>query len=185
MSPQTRIVIDMDGVMAHTYVCFIDLYEQRFGRRPEREELLGRKVYDLPGGAEIRRAMYEPGFFRTPAVMEGAVAAVRELYDNYEVFVVSTASEFKHAYLDKWEWLHEHFPFVSFKRIVFCGDKRIVHGDYMIDDKVRNLRGFNGKGLLFDALDNHYDEGFHRVHDWGEITEYFRAERRRAMAISG
>lgn len=169
-----RIILDMDGVMADTYPLFVDHYEARFGRRPGRKELLGKKVYDIPGGADIRNAMHEPGFFAQPAVMPNAREVVRELYDNYEVFVVSTASEFRHAYLDKWEWLARHFPFIHFSRIVFCGDKRIVHGDYMIDDKGSNLAGFNGTGLLFDSPDNHYTEGYQRVHNWLEVRDYFR-----------
>ena len=171
-----RIIVDMDGVLADTYVKFIDRYETAFGRRPTREELLGRKVYDLEGGAEIRNAMHEEGFFRDLAVMPGAVEVMRELYEKYEVYIVSTASEFKYSYKDKWEWLEEHFPFISFRRIVFCGDKNIVHGDYMIDDKVSNLASFNGKGLLFDALDNHYDTEYQRVNNWAEIRDYFRSE---------
>lgn len=173
----------MDGVLADTYVKFIDRYEAVFGRRPTREELLGRKVYDLEGAADIRNAMYEEGFFRDIAVMPGAVEVMRELYDNYEVYIVSTASEFKHSYRDKWEWLEEHFPFISFQRIVFCGNKSIVHGDYMIDDKVSNLTGFNGEGLLFDAPDNHYATEYRRVHNWAEIRDYFRREQEIALLV--
>jgi 5'(3')-deoxyribonucleotidase len=169
-----RIIVDMDGVLADTYVKFIDRYEAAFGRRPTRKELLGRKVYDLEGAADIRNAMYEEGFFRDISVVPEAVEVMRELYDNHEVYIVSTAAEFKHSYKDKWEWLEEHFPFIHFNRIVFCGNKSIVHGDYMIDDKVSNLAGFNGKGLLFDALDNHYDTEYHRVHNWEEVRDYFR-----------
>jgi 5'-nucleotidase len=183
MNKMPRIVVDMDGVLADTYAKFIDRYEASFGRRPTHEELLGRKVYDLEGAADIRNAMHEKGFFRDIAVIPGAVEVMRELYDKYEVYIVSTASEFKHSYRDKWEWLEEHFPFINFQRIVFCGDKHIVHGDYMIDDKVGNLAGFNGTGLLFDALDNHYDEEYHRVHDWAEVRADFQSEREQARAM--
>ncbi len=171
-----RIIVDMDGVLADTYVKFIDRYEAAFGRRPTREELLGRKVYDLEGAAYIRNAMHEEGFFRDLAVLPGAVEVMQELYEKHEVYIVSTASEFKHSYRDKWEWLAEHFPFIHFSRIVFCGNKSIVTGDYMIDDKVGNLAGFGGKGLLFDALDNHHDEEYQRVHNWAEIQAYFRQQ---------
>ncbi len=174
----------MDGVLADTYVKFIDRYEATFGRRPTREELLGRKVYDLEGAADIRNAMYEIGFFRDLAVMQEAVEVMRELYENYEVYIVSTAAEFKHSYKDKWEWLEEHFPFIHFSRIVFCGNKSIVHGDYMIDDKVSNLESFNGEGLLFDALDNHYNTDYHRVHNWVEIRDYFRRKQERETILA-
>lgn len=182
MNSTPRICIDMDGVMADTYVKFIDLYEERFGRRLTEEELRGKKVYELEGAADIRNAMYAPGFFRDLAVMPDAVAVVRELYDHYEVFVVTTATEFKYSLRDKWEWLEAHFPFIHHSRIVLCGNKGIVRGDYMIDDKVSNLAGFNGKGLLFTALDNHYASGYLRMNNWKEIQAFFQQERDNRLA---
>ncbi len=180
-----RICIDMDGVLADTYVKFIDLYEERFGRRPTEEELRGKKVYELAGAADLRNAMYAPGFFRDPAVLPQAVEVVRELYENYEVFVVTTATEFKHSLRDKWEWLEEHFPFIHHRRIVLCGDKGIVRGDFMIDDKVSNLAGFDGTGLLFAARDNYFASGYHRVADWREVQAYFQREREGRIAQEG
>lgn len=173
-----RIIIDMDEVLADTYAKFIDLYDQGFGRRPSAEELHGIKVYDLPEAAELRKAMYEPGFFRDVALLPNAVEVVRELYNEYEVFIVTTATEFRYSFIDKYNWLEEHLPFIHHTRIVFCGDKRIVHGDYMIDDKVMNLAGFNGTGLLFTSFHNVHATGYRRVDNWLEVRDYFRALRR-------
>ncbi|MEM9930011.1 MAG: 5'(3')-deoxyribonucleotidase [Bacteroidota bacterium] len=173
----SRICIDMDGVMADTYVKFIDRYEARFGRRPSDLELRGKKIYELEGAEDIRNAMYEPGFFRDLAVMPGAVTIVEELYAAHEVFVVTTATEFKHCLIDKWEWLEEHFPFIHHQRIVLCGSKSIVWGDYMIDDKVSNLEGFKGKKLLFSARDNYFATGYQRVNNWQEVQQYFQQEK--------
>ena len=181
-----RIIIDMDGVLADTYFKFVDRYEERFGRRPPREELLGKKVYDLPGGADIRNGMYEEGFFRDVPIIAGAAEVVKELYANYEVFIVTHCTEFRNSFIDKYEWLEEHLPFVHYSRIVFCGDKSIVHGDYCIDDKVRNLRLIGGTGLLFNSWDNALDDGgFHRVDNWQEVRDYFRAEKRSIIAELG
>lgn len=168
-----RIIIDMDEVLANTYVEFGLRYFQRYGVTVTDEQLVGKKYYDLEGGADLRNEMFKPGFFRNLPVMEDAQEVVRELYDKHEIFIVTTATEFKYSMLDKWEWLEEHFPFISHKRIVFCGNKAIVRGDYMIDDKVRNLKPFNGTGILFDSPHNFYDRGFHRVYNWREVRQYF------------
>lgn len=173
-----RICLDMDEVLADTYAKFEDLYEERFDRRLKPADYHGMKIYDLPGAADIRNAMHEPGFFRDLPVMDGAREVVEELYEHYEIFVTTAATEFKHSLLDKWEWLHENMPFIHHHRIVLCGDKRIVHGDFMIDDKVRNLSGFNGTGLLFTASHNVHDTGYHRVNNWREVRDYFRNERK-------
>lgn len=163
----------MDEVLADTYVEFGLRFHQRFKRTVTDAELRGKKYYDLPGAADLRNAMHEPGFFRELPVMKGAVPVMRELYEQHEIYIVTTATEFKYSMLDKWEWLEEHFPFIHHTRIVFCGNKSIVHGDYMIDDKVRNLSSFNGTGLLFDSPHNVDETGYHRVHNWQEVGEFF------------
>ncbi len=118
--------------------------------------------------------------------MKGAGEVVQELYERYEVYIVTAATEFKHSFTDKWEWLEEHMPFVHWERIVFCGNKSIVHGDYMIDDKVTNLAGFNGQGLLFTASHNALlDTDYPRFDTWLEIRDYFRELHRAQLAQEG
>ena len=182
----TRIIIDMDGVMADTYWKFARAYEGEFGRKLARAELLGKKVYELQGAAHLRNLMHEPGFFRDIDVMAGAREVVRELYERHEVFVVTSCTEFPTAFRDKWAWLREHFAFIDTSRMVFCGVKTVVHGDYMIDDKVANLKGFNGKGLLFSSPDNHYHTGFQRVNTWEEVRTFLTADiAKRSSLASG
>lgn len=165
----------MDEVLADTYAEFGLRYFERFKRTVSDEELIGKKYYDLPDSADLRNEMFKPGFFRGLPVMADAQEALRELYEKHEVFICTTATEFKYSMLDKWEWLEEHFPFVHHKRMVFCGSKDIVRGDYMIDDKVRNLKPFNGTGLLFTSPHNVHQTGYHRVNNWKEVIAYFRS----------
>lgn len=180
-----RIIIDMDEVLADTYAEFGLRFHQRFGRVVLDQELVGKKYYDLEGAADLRNEMFKPGFFRSLPVMADAREVVRELYEQHEVYIVTTSTEFKYSMLDKWEWLEEHFPFIHHKRYVFCGNKSIVHGDYMIDDKVRNLAPFNGTGLLFNSPHNVHEEGYHRVASWLEVREYFRMLIRAEINVEG
>jgi 5'(3')-deoxyribonucleotidase len=168
-----RIIVDMDEVLADTYHEFGRRYAARFGREVPYDELVGKKYYDLPGAGDLRNDMYQRGFFRHLPVMDNAVPVLEELYREHEVFIVTTATEFKYSMLDKWEWLAEHFPFVHHSRMVFCGSKSVVSGDYMIDDKKRNLATFNGTGLLFDSPHNAYTTGYDRLHNWLEVQAYF------------
>ena len=171
--------------MADTYWEFARAYEVEFGRKLSEQELLGKKVYDLEGAAHLRNLMHQPGFFRNVPLVKGAVEAVRDLYEKHEVWIVTSCTEFPTSLRDKWEWLHEHFPFIETARMVFCGSKAIVHGDYMIDDKEDNLAGFNGEGLLFSSMDNHFVEGYRRVNSWAEVTQYFRSVRAGEIASIG
>ncbi|MGF6926883.1 5'(3')-deoxyribonucleotidase [Chitinophaga sp. W2I13] len=81
--------------------------------------------------------------------------------------------EFPLSLAEKHAWLSEHFPFISWKNIVFCGSKTIVEADYMIDDHDKNLSAFKGTPLLFTAPHNLPLTDYKRVNNWEEVAEYF------------
>ena len=108
--------------------------------------------------------------------MEGAQEALLELMQHFDVYIVSAAMEFPQSLPEKYEWLEEHFPFIAWKNIVFCGDKSVIGTDYMIDDHVRNLDRFKGKALMFTAGHNIGIDRHNRVNNWKEAMEFFRKE---------
>jgi len=71
----------------------------------------------------------------------------------------------------KYEWFKENFPFVSDRSFVFCGDKCIIHADYLTDDSVQQLKRFSGQGILFTAAHNLHEEGYVRVNNWHEVKQ--------------
>ena len=176
MSRKKSIAVDMDEVVADVMPKFYDMYAERFGRRPALEELEGVKMHQLEGASWIRDALWSRGFFRDLPMIEGAAEGLEFLRKHYEIYFVTAAMEFRNSFEDKYDWLHEHLPWVHWRNIVFCGDKSIIATDYMIDDHAFNLRTFRGKGLLFDALHNRRETEFLRVRDWNEVIEYFKAE---------
>ena len=58
------------------------------------------------------------------------------------------------SFTAKYNWLGRHFPFIPPSHIVFCGDKSILRADFLIDDNPRQLRRFQGQGILFEAPHN-------------------------------
>jgi 5'(3')-deoxyribonucleotidase len=95
-----------------------------------------------------------------------------ELNKNYELFIVSAAMEFPQSLPEKLEWLNEHFSFLTWQQIVFCGSKEIVDADIMIDDHFKNLDLFKGTSLLFTQPHNQLknDSRHKRVDSWKEIA---------------
>jgi 5'(3')-deoxyribonucleotidase len=173
-----RIAIDMDEVMANVTPKFLDLYEREFGRRLSREDYWGKKIYGLREEEQyLRNALFEKGFFRDLEVMPGSREVVRELMEDYEIFITTAAMEFRSSFEDKYDWLQEHFPFLHWKNFVFCGDKSIIRADYMIDDHVNNLEKFTGTGLLFTASHNIHEDRFTRVDNWEEVRIYFQEQK--------
>jgi 5'-nucleotidase len=166
------IAIDMDGVIADTETHFINWYEREYGVRVGTHEIQGLKEDEMfPEKTAARKFAFTPGFFRTLPVMQGAVEAVKTLMENYEVYIVSAAMEFPQSLSEKLVWLNEHFPFISWRNIIFCGDKSIINTDYMIDDHIKNLDHFKGTTIMFHAFHNVNYNHHQRVNNWDEVLE--------------
>lgn len=165
----------MDGVLADVEKHIIYHYERLYGVSIPYASIVGKseeQAFPISGAVgEIVRA---PGFFRSIPLIPGAIEALTELVKDYEVFIVSAAVEFPTSLNEKLEWLAWHFPFISWRNIVFCGDKSIIKADIMVDDHFKNLDHFDGKPILFHAAHNAATDRHHRVHNWKEALAYIR-----------
>ncbi len=170
------IAIDLDEVVADLMPKFHRHFTERTGRVATPAELEGRKIYALAGGETLREVIYERGFFRDLPFITGAAETLDWLRHHYGIYFVSAAMEFRNSLEDKYDWLHEHLPWVHWRQIVFCGDKSIIGTDYMIDDHAFNLETFRGTPLLFDALHNRGEARFRRMKTWAEVREFFEGE---------
>jgi 5'(3')-deoxyribonucleotidase len=164
-----RIAVDMDGVLADVYEQFFRLDELATGTRKTAASVIG--VLELEAFQNGRQHVLSDNFFRTAPVMKDSQDILAQLNKQYEVFIVSSATEFPKSLSEKQAWLEEHFPFISWKQMVFCGSKTIIQADIMIDDHFKNLDHFNGKTILFSQPHNQLaDAGRHtRVDTWKEI----------------
>jgi 5'(3')-deoxyribonucleotidase len=170
-----RLIVDMDDVMADATGQFINYYEKEFGVRIDRAVLNGKGEGEgFPAHhSVVAEFPYRAQFFRTMSVNEHCGEVMQELNKKYEVFIVSAAIEFPQSLNEKLQWLKEHFPFLSWKQIVFCGSKKVVHGNYMIDDLVYNLEHFPGEKFIFTAPHNIHLNHFNRLNSWKEVGERF------------
>lgn len=171
-----RILIDMDDVMADAVERFFEWYERDFGVRYTKNDIHGKKLNEIVADEHkqiVRSYPHQPGFFKDLPVMENAQETIEALYKLHEIYVVSAAMEFKHSFLDKYEWLDKHFPFIHWKRRIFCGDKHLIKGDVLIDDHDFNLSVFTGRPIVFTAPHNvHYTE-YERMNGWHEAKNFF------------
>lgn len=170
------IAIDMDHVIADIEQQMIDWYHKKHGVLVQKKALEG-----VPEGAafpeieKVRQLLFEPGFFRTAGVIPGAQEAVEKLWRDFDVYIVSAAMEFPQSLYEKYEWLREHFPFIGWKNIIFCGDKSVVDTDFMIDDHLKNLNYCKGRGILYTACHNMTIDYDVRVNNWDEALQYVYA----------
>ncbi|WP_133581595.1 5' nucleotidase, NT5C type [Aureibacillus halotolerans] len=172
-----RIAIDMDEVMADTGVRLMDLCNE-FCNEEEPltvTTLRGKRLAEIrPAFAEaIHTHLADTQFFRDLPVIEDSQRVIRKLHRHYDIFIATAAMEVPASFTAKYEWLEEHFPFLAKKNYVFCGDKSIIRADYLIDDNPRQLRSFQGEGLLYDAPHNDIETEFPRMNSWEDVERYF------------
>ena len=168
-----RIAIDMDEVIADPISKFIKLYNRDYGVPLELVLDPGNEIYHhVPEEVNMKWFDYinEKGFFRDLPVIPGAIEGIKKLQENHEVYIVSAAMEFRNSLEDKYDWLAEHFPFLSWQQIMFCGDK-IIEADVLIDDRIKNFKDFKGRPLLFTSPHNMLISGYERVDTWQQVLQ--------------
>jgi 5'-nucleotidase len=163
------IAVDMDGVLADVLTLYLELDARDFGRRKSLDEIEG--VPELQAFKNILEYLHTDGFFRRAPVIPHSQDVLYRLNQKYNVYIVSAATEYPKSLPEKQAWLNEHFPFITWQQMVFCGSKQIVRADIMIDDHLKNLDFFPGETFLFHAPHNAKVEArrHRRVRSWQEI----------------
>ncbi|SEJ77162.1 5'(3')-deoxyribonucleotidase [Dyadobacter sp. SG02] len=166
------IAVDMDNVIVDIEANWINHYADAFGITVTKEAMHGiPEDQAFPDPLAARSLLYKPGFFRFAPVIPGAQEAIIKLQENYDVYIVSAAMEFPNSLPEKYDWLAEHFPSITWRNIIFCGDKSVINTDYLIDDHFKNLDFHKGKPILFTAGHNRGVERHTRVNNWEEVLE--------------
>ena len=171
-----RICVDMDEVIADALTEHLTRYNEHFGEQITVEDLHGKWIWDVVSTdrhSVVDRHMRSEDFFEVLTVMPESQRVLRRLQMSYEVFIATAAMEVPTSFNQKYRWLAKHFPFIPSSHIVYCGDKGILRADYLIDDNPRQLRRFQGEGILYSSPHNANVTGYRRVKDWLEVEKLF------------
>jgi 5'(3')-deoxyribonucleotidase len=105
------------------------------------------------------------GFFLKLEEIPGAIEAFRKLQEYFEVWILTRPSFYNvNCFTEKAEWVLEHIDFEALTKTIMCGDKSLLKGDYLIDDKDGDGQSdFEGEWIEF---------GSEKFPDWDSVTEY-------------
>lgn len=170
------ICVDMDEVIADALAEHLLRYNKEFSESVRTTDLHGKWLWDYVPPARVaalEQYMLSEDFFAVLGVMPESQRVLERLQTRYDIFIATAAMEVPTSFNAKFQWLAQHFPFIPASHIVFCGDKGILRGDYLIDDNPRQLRRFHGEGILFSSPANAYVTEFRRVNDWLDVERMF------------
>jgi 5'-nucleotidase len=178
--PTVRIAVDMDEVIADYFGEQVARYEAWSGVAVDIPATEGKRLRECvpPEHREfVSRLPRTPGFFANLKMIPGSRDALEVLSRYSRIYIVSAATEYPNSLGEKFEWLAGNFPFIDWRQIVLCGDKSIIRAEYMIDDNIYHLRGFEGEKILFDSPHNRQvPDHVHRVRNWEEVLSFFCAQ---------
>ncbi len=116
---------------------------------------------------DIRWPQSVPGFFESLEPIDGAIDAVTQLKERFDVYVLSAPSTRNpHSYTEKRRWIEAHFDYQFTKRLILSSNKGLLKGDYLVDDHVagKGQESFEGQLVQF---------GSPEYPDWQAVLQYF------------
>lgn len=174
------IAIDMDEVLADTLKKILQTSNDLFDLSLTEDDVKGSSIWEILTEDQLKKlgkAINEPGYFRDLEVIDSAVEVVKELSESFDIYIATAAMGVPNSFIDKYDWLQEHFPFLDPQYFIFCGDKKVVHADYLIDDNVNQLNSFTGKGILFQTVQNAHLKTEHTLaNGWKGVLAIFSNE---------
>lgn len=116
---------------------------------------------------ELYKGRYDeaPHIFSKMEPMENAIESYIKLCSKYDTYILSTSPwENPTALNDKLDWVKKHLGHHAHKRLILSHNKHLNHGDYLIDDRIKNgADKFEGELILF---------GGEKFPDWNAVMEY-------------
>lgn len=173
------IYIDADDTLYNTMETFCIQYSALSKEKIILEDLKEWDLYKIlkyPFYIDI--ILNNPNFFANLSLKgNNTVDIVRQLNNSYELYIL-TSSKID-AIPGKIEAFKRDFPFLTSNQVIFCTNKALLKGDYIVDDAIHNIEGFkntNKQGKSFCINMPHNIKGSkkidYRLDTIEEITTY-------------
>lgn len=130
---QTIVYIDMDDVMCD-YSTSLRHAQQKYPHVPFPQSL--------------------PGFYVNLRPVAGAIKAVNQLRETFNVYVL-TAPSTKNplSYTEKRLWIENHLSYPFTERLIISPNKGLFKGDFLVDDNTsgKGQENFEGELIQFGS----------------------------------
>lgn len=110
-----------------------------------------------------------PDIFKHLPEIEGGIAAVKELIDDFDIYFLSTPMCHVHeSYTGKRTWIHHKFGDWADRRLILTHRKDLCIGDFLVDDRLKNGASlFKGEHIHF---------GTEKFLDWDKTLQYLKTK---------
>lgn len=183
------ILVDQDGPLAMFEEKFEQIWRARHPQHPfvessQRTSFNIEADYEDIYHNDIYAIMDEPGFFRELDPVPGAIEGMKllnELFPGHVYICTKPAKDNPTCASDKMWWVEHHLGREWLKKMIITPDKKIVRGDYLIDDRydIDGLVEPTWEHLLYTTPVNLHHTDVRRMNNWSEIVTFFAGKRTR------
>lgn len=181
-----KVFLDMDSTLNEFTEGYINYYNRIYREKIvlKNEDLwqyeISKCIPNLTSeeAEKRKRAIFKvPGYWQNIPIKEGAITAVRWIYDNFDTYILTAPwLDNLDCVKEKIAWIQKYFPFFEVDKIVFSAHKNIIHPQsILVDDKPSNLEEFLGKTIAFDYPFNKDINVDGRITHWREIKDVLKA----------
>jgi 5'(3')-deoxyribonucleotidase len=145
VSVSLPLLVDWDGVISQFVPAFISVYNEYADQDARSRVRADEWGFDqvLKDKQAVKRAWNDARIFSEQDPYPGAIEALRELNDRYEVLIVTACTD-KHALVvpAKFRWYRKHMPFMKPEQFIYARNKQWIRGQCLIDDYHENVLGW-------------------------------------------
>lgn len=163
ITKETRVFIDMDGVLADLILDWLTIYREKGGIQIFPEDI---KAWDCPEIPQEHRAMFfdilgTPDLFANLTPINRAVEAMRFICKYFPRTYIVTSSPNKHPNVvsDKVRWVQKHLPFMAHDHFISATHKYLLAtpDSVLVDDSPKNVTEFIKAGGQAICIDYPYN----------------------------
>lgn len=185
------VAVDLDGVLNNIWATWYARHNRSCTTCTKPLETKDIVTWDIHLYCECGKDIYtyldSEAIYRNAPVVDDAIYGTLALQEMGLDLYVLTHSFYTSAIIGKMDFMKQHFPHISFDRVVHMKDKHLFRAAFLIDDCIRNFAHTNGiVPVLFNQAHNqeiHFSEAEHtirltksveRVYGWRDIVERFK-----------
>ena len=178
MNRKLKILCDVDGVVANMLPEWLNLYNFDYSDNICVEDITEWGLHKLVKcGTKIYEYLWLTNLYDHVRPFAGAVEGIRAIRSmgHRVIFLTSGLQPAKIEWLNR-QSLLDSVLWRSDPDWIIASDKSLFEGDIMIDDYLKNLDGFKGFPIVFDAPYNRTNDQYLRVKTWFEIVKFISEE---------
>lgn len=170
------IFMDIDEVCANLHEVWLARYNKDYDDNLKSEDITAwemEKFVKPECGIKIFKYLENPRLYDDVKPINGAVRGINTLKELGYRVVFATSAPIENSGR-KFYWLRDNGFTLKERDYIEIGDKSLLRGQYMLDDRYDNVATFGGEGCLFTRPWNEKYYWSWRAKDWDEYISQMK-----------